>query len=110
MRDNGTNSIDEIAARINADAARVAGLLDERIRQVASTRGLSSPSMRAFMGHGEPTEEERERDREQQQGCERDEERARAMAGHVEAIRSAAAELQRLEAEVRAKPSLWASA
>jgi hypothetical protein len=98
-----TNSIDEIAATINADAARLAGLVDERIHAAAQSQRLSTMSIGNPFGHDDPTEEERERAREQQQRYERDEETARAMAEHVVAIRAAATELQRLESDVRAR-------
>jgi hypothetical protein len=92
-RETDAASIDELAARINADAARVAALVDERERSARQLQSLARYSVIENAAPEEPTDAGR---------AARDVQIAAAMAEQVTVIRSAAGELQRLASELRA--------
>lgn len=99
QREKDASAIDLIAATINAEAARAAGLVDDRLREARS----GGRRKMYLLTKTEPSDEDREREQEYA----RDEERAAEMAEHVTAIRTAAAEVQRLASDMRANPSFW---
>lgn len=97
-REKETASIDQLAAGINADGARLASLVDERLRGARSMNLFArSTDLAASDEAGE----------EPQPNPERDEEIAHEMAEHATVIRSASAELQRLANEMRATAGRW---